>query len=264
MSIRWILWSLLSPSQVLLGLLIVGGILLALGRLRAGRVACVAGGIGLFIFGLLPVSHYLVHALESRYPQPELPSSLTGIILLSGAERPEASAQFGEPQLNSAAARYTTTLRLLARYPDARLVFTGGPVIDPATGELGQTGVAERLLSTVGIDAARVSYERGSRDTCDNAFNSREFVQPQPRETWVVVTSAMHMPRTMACFDAAGWKVIAQPADYHVVLGGWGAGSFQITDNLALFDAALHEWVGLAYYRLTGRTRELFPSPSRQ
>jgi uncharacterized SAM-binding protein YcdF (DUF218 family) len=69
------------------------------------------------------------------------------------------------------------------------------------------------------------------------------------------------MPRTIACFRAAGWEVIPQPADYHVVLGGIDAGTFQIADNLALLDIALHEWVGLAYYRLTGRTQEFFPAP---
>jgi hypothetical protein len=44
-----------------------------------------------------------------------------------------------------------------------------------------------------------------------------------------------------------------------VVLGGWDAGTFQVADNLALLDAALHEWIGLVYYRVTGRTRELLP-----
>ncbi len=38
-------------------------------------------------------------------------------------------------------------------------------------------------------------------------------------------------------------------------------GSFQIADNLVLLDLAMHEWIGLAYYRLTGRTREFFPAP---
>jgi hypothetical protein len=46
-----------------------------------------------------------------------------------------------------------------------------------------------------------------------------------------------------------------------VVLGGWEASSFRIAGNLELLDVALHEWVGLAYYRLTGRIAEIFPGP---
>lgn len=261
MSLRWLLWSLLSPSQVILGVTILGGLLLAFGRERAGRRLSIVGGVALLVFGLLPTSHYLVYPLESRFPQPTLPQRVTGIVLLSGAERPAASQEYGEPQLSWAAGRYTTALRLAVKYPEARLVFSGGPPVDPDTGRLGQTGVAKQILSSVGIDPARLAFEEASSDTCDNASNTKALVQPKQGETWVVVTSAIHMPRMIACFRAAGWDVIPAPADRHVVLGGWNAGSFQVTDNLALLDMALHEWVGLAYYRLTGRTRDLFPAP---
>lgn len=261
MSIRWLIWSLLSPSQILLGLTIAGGLLLAFGRVKWGRRLSVAGAVGLLLFGFLPTSHYLASALETRFPQPQLPEEITGIVLLSGAERPASSEAYGEPQFSSAAGRYTTTLRLAARFPDARIVFTGGPEKDPGTGKLGQTGVAKLLLASVGIAPERIIYELASRDTCDNALNTKALVQPKPGETWVVVTSAMHMPRTMACFRAAGWEVVPQPANYQVVLGGIDAGTFQIADNLALLDTALHEWVGLAFYRLSGRTSELFPAP---
>ncbi len=262
MSWRWVVWSLLSPSQVLLGITIAGGLLLAFGRVRMGRAFSIVGGAGLLVFGLLPTAHYLALALETRFPQPDLPASITGIVLLSGAERPRASDVYGEPQLNFAAGRYTTALRLTTRFPHARLFFTGGPPFDPETGRLGQTSVARTLLTSVGIDPARLTFEEGSADTCDNAENSRAAVRPEPGETWVLVTSAIHMPRTMACFRAAGWgEIVPQPADYHSLRPEWGVGAFQIAVNLALLDIALHEWVGLAYYRLTGRTREFFPAP---
>lgn len=261
MSIRWFLWSILSPSQVLLGALILGALLPTLGRSRMGRRLFVFSGMAILLFGLLPLSHYIAYPLETRFPQPQLPPQITGIVLLSGAERPAATEEYGEPQLNSGAARYTTTLRLAARYPDARVVFTGGPAVDARTGRLEQTGVARRLLPTAGLDPSRLTFEEGSGDTCENASNTKALLRPGPGEAWVVVTSAMHVPRTIACFRAVGWDVIAQPADHRVVLGAWNAGSFRIAGNLALLDAALHEWLGLLYYRLAGRTRELFPSP---
>jgi uncharacterized SAM-binding protein YcdF (DUF218 family) len=85
---------------------------------------------------------------------------------------------------------------------------------------------------------------------------------PQPGEVWIVVTSAIHLQRTIACFRAAGWTdIIAQPADYRVTLGSWTTGTLQVVENLAILDDAAHEWLGLAYYRLTGRTQEFFPRP---
>ena len=108
----------------------------------------------------------------------------------------------------------------------------------------------------------RVTYESESHDSCDHPVNVRAVVQPQAGERWVVVTSAMHMPRVVGCFRAAGWAdVIPYPTDFKVALGLWGAGTFQVADNLSLLDTALHEWVGLAYYRLTGRIAEFLPAP---
>ena len=261
MSVRWLLWSLLSPSQVLLGAVILGILLLAVGRNKMGRRLCIIGGAAIFLFGLLPLSHYLVYPLENRFPQPRLPSRITGIVLLAGAERPAATEEYAEPQLNSFATRYTTTLRLAARYPGARVVFTGGPPVNAQTHRLEQTGVARRLLPTVGMDPSRLTFEERSTDTCESAANTKALLQPRRDETWVVVTSAMHMPRTIGCFRAVGWEVIPQPADHQAVLGAWNSGSFRMAGNLELLDTALHEWAGLLYYRVTGRTHEFFPSP---
>jgi len=286
MSLRWFFWSLASPSQLLLATTMVGTLLVLAtsGRagppsrwLRIGRRLTLVGGIGLLLFGLLPVSHYLAHALESRFPVPgamsgsnpaplaqSLPDRVDGIILLAGSERPAVSQEYGEPQTGSHGSRYITALRLAYRHPSARVVFTGGARSEPGKGTLEtQAAVAAAILGQIGLDPARIVFDEDSRDTCDHPRNVQALVQPRPGETWVVVTSAMHMPRTVACFRAAGWgDVIPYPTDFKVVLGGWDAGTIQVVDNLALLDAALHEWIGLAYYRLTGRTQEWFPAPA--
>jgi uncharacterized SAM-binding protein YcdF (DUF218 family) len=259
---RWALWSAFSPSQVLVYLVILGALLLVAGRVRLGRGLCVLGGAGLLLFGLLPLSNYLLAPLEGRYPQPTLPSQVAGILLLAGAEQAAASDLRGEPQLNAAGSRYTTTLRLAVRYPQARVVFVGGALRDPRTGLPGQTAVARELLPSLGLAAARLSFDARSEDTCDSAINARVLVGPARGENWVVVTSAAHLPRTMACFQAAGWNVIPQPADYQGLVAAWEPGSYRVADNLARLDVALHEWIGLAYYRLSGRTRVLFPGPA--
>ena len=219
------------------------------------------GAGGLFLFGFLPTASYIANPLETRFAQPNLPREITGIVLLSGAERPTASVAYAEPQVSAHGGRYITMLRLATRFPTARIVFTGGPLTKPgrAAGET-QTAVARQILNSIGITSARLTFDERSTDTCANASNTYALVRPRPEETWVVVTSAIHMPRTIACFRAAGWPdVIPQPADYESVVGHWDAGSFQMAKNLDLFDAAAHEWVGLVYYRLAGRTLEFLP-----
>jgi uncharacterized SAM-binding protein YcdF (DUF218 family) len=263
MSIRWLLWSLLSPSQLILFSIALGIALLALGRLRSARMFLLVGGSGLLVFGLLPTSIYLANVLETRFPQPTLPDRVDGIVLLAGAERPVASQAYGEPQVGARGSRYVTLLRLAYRYPQARIIYSGGARQEPGKGPLEtQAAVAERILGTVGLDRSRVQFDERSRDTCASGQRVRALAQPRSGDVWVVVTSAIHVPRTMACFRAGGWpEIIPQPANYASVLGGWNAGSIRVASNLGLLDEAAHEWLGLLYYRLTGRTRQLFPGP---
>ena len=263
---RWLLWSLFSPSQLILIALALGLLLLALGRARnLRRLLLGFGGTGLFVFGLLPTSIYLANTLETRFPRPALPGRVDGIVLLAGAEKPAPSQAYGQPQVGASGDRYVTTLRLAQRYAQAPIVFSGGPRREPGKGPLEtQPAVAERILSSVGLDAARVLFDERSHDTCASGRHARALASPRPGETWLVVTSALHVPRTVACFRAGGWpEAVPYPADYASVLGGLNAGSFRIASNLQLLDAAAHEWLGLAFYRLTGRTDEFFPAPGR-
>jgi uncharacterized SAM-binding protein YcdF (DUF218 family) len=272
LTLRWLLWSLASPSQVLVACAIAGGVLLILSRprvgpptrmARLGRGLAATGGLGLLVFGLLPTSHTLARVLEERFPRPELPPDVAGIVLLGGAERIAASNAHGEPLLNLSATRYVAALRLAEQYPQARLVHTGGARLPDGSYRFGsESSVAAAVLEGSGLDRRRIVYESIARDSCDHPARVRELVRPGPGETWVVVTSAMHMPRVIACFRAAGWNdIVPYPTDFRVVAGEWDRSTFRIADNLMLLDAALHEWVGLAYYRLTGRIAEIFPAP---
>jgi uncharacterized SAM-binding protein YcdF (DUF218 family) len=263
MNFRWTLWSLASPSQLILFSLVVGLLLLAFRRSALAKPFLWFGGVGLVLFGLLPTSIYLANLLETRFPQPALPDRVDGIVLLAGAEKPAASQAYGVPQVGRSGGRYVALLSLAERYPDARIVYSGGPLREVGKGPLEtQPAVGQRILQGVGLDGRTVTFDESSRDTCLSGRNARAVANPRAGETWVLVTSALHMPRTVACFRAGGWPdIVPQPADYRSVLGGWNLGSVQVALNLALLDEAAHEWLGLLFYRLTGRTHELLPAP---
>jgi len=263
LTLRYLVWTLFSPSQLLLLTLVAGAVLLSLGRAWLGRWLAGAAILGLLTFGVLPGSAYLARPLQARFPQPILPGQVTGIILLTGAELTDDSEAVGLPQLGRHGDRYVSTLRLAARYPDARIVVSGSPIGADGRSVLGsQTGIAKTILEDVGVDPRRLLIEQQSADTCDNASNTWALVRPQPDENWVVVTSAMHMPRAIACFRAAGWaRIIPQPDDYEAFPSWDNLGTVRMVSRLTLLDLAAHEWLGLVYYRLSGRTTELFPAP---
>jgi uncharacterized SAM-binding protein YcdF (DUF218 family) len=182
--------------------------------------------------------------------------------VLGGGEDGHAD---GSPQLaalNEAAERYTEAVALARRLPEARLVFSGGSgaLLDASTPE---AEAAARLFEALGIPKERITLERASRDTYENALFTARILKPRPGERWLLVTSAWHMPRAMGCFRSAGFTVEAWPVDYRT------PGRLQplrfhtsIPEGLRRIDFIMKEYVGLAIYYVTGRTRELLPAPA--
>ena len=162
---------------------------------------------------LLPVGQLTLRPLEERFPQPDLPARIDGIILLGGSVHTEMTADRGQPVLNSAAERITEFVALARRYPEARLVFTGGSGFVFA-GDLREADVIRDVLDGLGFDISRIAFERELRNTYENAVFSRPLVNPEPGETWLLITSAAHMPRSVGIFRRAGWPVLAYPVDY--------------------------------------------------
>ena len=117
MTLHSILWLLFSPSQLIIACAVVGILLLHIGRLRAGGILTIVGGLFLIAFGVLPTSQYLAQPLEARFPAAALPPGLTGIVLLTGAERSDASEAVGQPQVGSSETLVTSYPLFLFLHP---------------------------------------------------------------------------------------------------------------------------------------------------
>ncbi|HXE23445.1 MAG TPA: ElyC/SanA/YdcF family protein, partial [Roseiarcus sp.] len=81
-----------------------------------------------------------------------------------------------------------------------------------------------------------------------------------------IVTSAFHMPRAMGVFEKAGFHAIAYPVAFYT-LGRWPDDlrlTFGPGRSLRVFELAVHEWIGLAAYRASGRIDHLFPGPDNR
>ncbi|HWP35303.1 MAG TPA: YdcF family protein [Thermodesulfobacteriota bacterium] len=250
------------PGNALLLLLAVGTVLLWTRWPGPGRLLVTLATAAGFLTALLPVGALLLAPLENRFPPAPLPARVDGIIVLGGSVDQLVAAARGRTALNDSAERLTSFVALARRYPTARLVVSGGSgrLVRPQVKE----GVAVRLLfEELGVDQTRILFEERSRTTYENVRYARELVKPRPGETWVLVTSAAHMPRAVGCFRRAGWPVVPYPVDYRTG-GPVSSVSIALTpfgDRLDALRYALHEWAGLVAYRLTGRTDRLFPGP---
>lgn len=213
----------------------------------------------LLAVAVIPWSTLVIEPLEDRFAPPQLPDAVTGIVVLGGALDPVVSAARDQVSAGGAVERVTALVTLGRRYPQAKLIFSGGSG-SLTTQALKEAPVAQRFLDELGFDHSRVVFEDQSRNTRENALLSKQLMEPQPGETWVLVTSALHMPRSVGTFRAAGWTVVPYPVDYLTTGRPRGLG-FDLGGAVSKLDAGLHEWLGLAYYRWQGWSDSLFPGP---
>ena len=205
---------------------------------------------------LLPVYTMLAVPLETRFPPPALPDRIDGIITLGGALGSRGLERWGQPQMNEHGERVTEAIALSRRYPDALLVVSGGHWNPKA--RYGEAEIARRVLADLGHRPEHVIYENESRTTWENAVLSQGLVKPKPGQTWVLVTSALHMPRAVGVFRRLGWEVIPYPVDY-ITDGTVRFGLESAGYRLDRTDFTVREWLALASYYLQGRTSELLP-----
>jgi len=255
-----LLWFIAAPGNFLL-LVLVAGVLLALwsGR-RRGFALIAAATLGFLVIATLPIGPWLAAPLENRFPTSAPPPRIDGIVVLGGSVDPAVSRARGQVALLSAAGRITETVALARRFPAARVLISGGDGrINP--GAISEAGATRDLLIQLGVAAERIELESVARNTYENATLSYAAARPKPGETWLLVTSAMHMPRAVGCFRRAGWTIVPYPVDYRSSTTIGTLPGLLFADDLMLVNLAAKEWLGLIAYYWLGRTDALLPAP---
>jgi uncharacterized SAM-binding protein YcdF (DUF218 family) len=252
------------PTNFLVWLGIVGVLLCATRWARFGRKLMIVAFVLLAVCGFSPLGNLLLYSLESRFP-PWNPASGApdGIIVLGGPIDPDLSVAHDTPVIRNSPDRIVAAVELARRYPNARIVFTGGSA-NLISNDAREADFAAAIFESLGIPKSRLILERRSRNTYENAVYTRDMVNPKPGERWLLVTSAFHMPRSVGLFRKAGFPVEPYPVDWRV--GRTAADIVAFTpfanEGLSRIDTGLREWMGLVVYWLRGRTDALLPGPS--
>jgi len=255
----------LLPANFLIGMGLVGVLVLATRFAALGRRFLVVSVVLLAIFGYSPVGFWLLYPLESRFPAWEASRGApNGIVVLGGAIDPDLSAAHGVPVLGGAMDRVIIAAGIGRRYPELRILYSGGNPNLIADAAAKEADFALTVFETLGISRDRVLIERLSRNTQENAEFAKTMASPKPGERWLMITSAFHMPRSVGVFRKAGFDVEPFPVDWRV---GGRSQLFQFApsalEGLGRVDTGVREWVGLAAYWITGKTSEFFPGPAQ-
>jgi uncharacterized SAM-binding protein YcdF (DUF218 family) len=223
-------------------------------RLRWERTGfwCLFLGIAwLYLCSTAVVADLLTDRLERDY----VPRAMSvvpeadAIVLLGGATR--GDTHMGTlADLNRHADRLVHTVALYKAGKAPVVLVTGGT---PSGGGRPEAKQIKDLLVVMGIPTRRILLENVSRNTSENASFSAQILQSRDMREILLVTSAYHMRRAQALFEAQDLAVIPAPTDYQqVVTGQVLPGWLPSVDALHQSTDALHEMVGFWVYRFRG------------
>jgi uncharacterized SAM-binding protein YcdF (DUF218 family) len=258
-------WFFLTPSNLILLAMLVGVGLLYWKRTQkfGGRLAT-GGAIAAVVVTILPIGDWLIASLERRFPPyadcKTASKPIGGIILLGGAiNSQEVSGKIFE-DLGPGADRIRKAAQLAHEHPDLLLIVSGGQAF-PRKGARSEAVATADLLMELGVDLQRLRLETGSRTTAENA----RFVRAQwaGEGSWLLVTSAFHMPRSVGSFRKAGVDVIAVPTDW-MVDDNRPLLTLNAVDRLGRLDLGFHEYLGVIAYWATGRSSGILPGPRKE
>jgi uncharacterized SAM-binding protein YcdF (DUF218 family) len=260
-----IFWHIVQPANLLILLLGLGFVLLFTRWNRLGLGAIALSLLLVSSIAVLPVGRWLLVPLERRFPLlTDMPARVDGVIVLGGVGGPRLAPGRPHPGVEDRNQDFMVFADLARRYPGAKLVFAGGGPLSQ-DGAYREADAAREALNAMGMDTRRVTFERESRNTFENVVNARTLVHPAPGETWILVTSAFHMPRSVGLFRGQGWEVVPYPVDFQIdAAPGDDAFTVHFARNLDQTSVALKEWIGMLANRWLGHSKSYFPAPDRR
>jgi len=254
------IWAVISPDSLFIILLTICLLLFLFRQIKKATVLLALLTFCTLFLSFFSVGGWMLYPLESRFQHnPDLPEQVDGIIVLGGSVMADHSIEWQQLETNRFHERLTSFIQLAQLYPDARLVFSGGNA-STDEGRPTEAQVVEAFFLKSGIAAERLLMENKARNTAENVSYSRQLASPQANETWLLITTAFHMPRAMGIFCQQNWKVIPYPVDHQTIPSQLFQPGFDLIGHANNLVQASHEWLGLLAYYLTGKTQQLFPA----
>ena len=217
----------------------------------------------LFVSGNRWVSMALARTLEWKYLTPDPLPQADAIVVLGGAtEAPEYPRTMVE--FNSAADRIFKAAEIYQQGAAEHILLSGGGyIVWLDTRTLSQAQEMADILELLGVPEDALWLEEESANTYENALFSKDILSEKGIKRIYLVTSAMHMPRSVALFEYQGFEVVPVPADYSVTQaswdklfhGGWETTLLNMVPNASSIKQTsnvMKEYIGLIVYRLKG------------
>jgi uncharacterized SAM-binding protein YcdF (DUF218 family) len=240
------------PLSLCLEILLVGVLLLWFTRKqKTGKIIVSMGVVALIALSYGAASETLLRPLEYKYPPMTDVSSVLDIewvVVLSGGSSSDAHLPITGQLSRASLVRLVEGIRIHRKLPESKLILSGGGAFNTVAEAKTMADVAVIL----GIDSQDLILESESKDTKDQARLIHKIVRDN---RFVLVTSASHMPRSMALFEKRGMRPIPAPIGHRIkerqkIIP---AMFFPSADKIKKMERAFYEYLGLVWARLRGQ-----------
>lgn len=227
-------------------------------RVFAGKMLTTLGLIGLTIMSYNPVSRALNAPLNCKYEAystnqlkkigTESETLVKYVVVLGGGNKSDPNIPVTSQISGHSMIRLVEGIRILRKNPGARLILSGGGAVDPVP----EAKVMAEVSQFMGVSKDDMIIESASNDTKDQARLIKPIVGTAP---FVLVTSATHMPRSMALFEKLGMNPIPGPAGStsRIKMPFSPRDLFPSVGALNGTTEAVHEYLGLLWGKLKGQ-----------
>lgn len=237
-----------NPVFLIIALFALGILLLGLKKgEKIAKVFLVVSFFGLFFLSFTPFSNFLLWGLESRYP-PLMDlrgyAEIKYIVVLTAWDSDDPTIPYTSNLGYRSAFRILEAHRIYREIPKSGIIISGSEV----GGKL-----MSKLMGLLGVPTAKIDIDH-SQNTLASAKNLRETLEGK---RFMLVTSALHMPRSVTSFVREGLEPIPAPGDY--LYGYYPKYRFPFprpftyyvpnTDSLMRSSAALYEYFGILWYK---------------
>ncbi|MFZ4480697.1 MAG: YdcF family protein [Rhodoferax sp.] len=209
---KFIIW-LLSPLGTALCLAGLALLLARRRRLRGSMALAALAFVWLWVWSTPMISQWLARTIEAQYPQVPIAAVpiAPALVVLGGAVAPP-SGKNAEIDLNSALDRVWFAARLFHAGKAPLLLVSAGS--DPGRYVYSEARATAAFLTDLGVPPQAMVLEERSLNTRQNAAFSAELLKARGITRILLVTSALHMPRAVALFEAQGLQVTPAPTDF--------------------------------------------------
>jgi uncharacterized SAM-binding protein YcdF (DUF218 family) len=233
----------LIPSGSITLLAAVGVLLFLFKRRRAAGYTIAAAALTYVVFGSGLAAWWLMTHLEYEFApgqDVEVAASLDTMVVLTGYARTDNRMPITGHVNSASSFRLLEAARIFARTRRMTVIISGDGNV-PA--------IMMELLVELGVPRANIVTEQDSVNTYESAIHLRDRLAGK---RFYLVTSAGHMPRALRVFQKQGLLAVPAPTDYLSSASMRDSSIVPSGRHLVISDLAIHEYIGLMWYRLLG------------